>query len=73
MCCVMHDFRYRVGKTPADKYRADIELFQCMREEGYPVIGALYFVFVSTLGWISWFRKRWRKPKPPTPVEMSDL
>ena len=47
-CCHDHDKAYKLG---TGKWRADVELYECVRDAGRPIIAGVMFAGVTVFGW----------------------
>ena len=45
-----HDKAYYLGGSKEDRYRADRELFNCIKKAGHPILARLYFYSVRVGG-----------------------
>lgn len=60
-CCYKHDIDYEAGIK--SKLDADLDLHDCIYYKGHPIVAAIVFTGVSTIGWFFWLRCRWRSVK----------
>lgn len=51
-CCRLHDIAYQIGGNSYDRYIADIEFRQCLREHNRPIVARIYFWGVRNFGWL---------------------
>jgi len=49
-CCVVHDTRYWLGGTEAEKRQADDALERCIADEGFPTTASVYAAAVEAFG-----------------------
>ena len=55
-CCYRHDIDYEAGiKT---KHEADMDLYHCVKEKGYPLVAITMLLGVSVFGWYYWLKCR---------------
>ena len=50
ICCFFHDREYDLGGNSSDRYAADLDLFKCIHESGYPIWAHIVFMAVRFLG-----------------------
>lgn len=53
-CCDLHDFHY---DALYDKLWADIELYKCVADTGYPIIAIVMFIGVTLFGSLFYYRR----------------
>ena len=58
-CCDIHDNAYAKGGTYFARMIADVQLMQCIRENGYPRIAKLMFYAVR-IGGVPWLPTPYR-------------
>ena len=56
-CCVTHDVCYETGGTNGDRLRCDVQLMDCIAEQGHPILSLVYFAGVRAFGG-SFFHRR---------------
>ena len=49
-CCTVHDYAYWKGGTYADRFKADVDMQQCVSDSGEPEIGILMLAGVRVGG-----------------------
>ena len=51
-CCGHHDKAYSRGGDKVDRLNADIQLRDCIRAHGHPIVCWAYYIGVRLFGWI---------------------
>lgn len=57
-CCQEHDLFYEQGGGWRNKWFADRLLRECMQRSGHPALAWIFWLAVSTAGWLWWLRER---------------
>lgn len=50
-CCLAHDKAYKVGGGASARYLADLQLYKCVRTNGWPKTASVFFYAVRWFGW----------------------
>ena len=50
-CCGAHVEAYAIGGTERDRRRADRTFYQCIVNEGRPLVASIYYFGVRWFGW----------------------
>ena len=49
-CCIEHDKAYEKGGRKWDRYIADLQLQECIKEHGHPYKAKIYYLGVRLFG-----------------------
>ena len=64
-CCVQHDKAYYYGGSLANKIKADLRLYECVKKKGHPIIATIMWLGVTLFGGPYWPHSfRWNKGYP---------
>ena len=58
-CCHEHDQPYAIGGTEIERFCADMRLYFCVRDRGWPKLAASMFRAVR-IGGVPWLPVSWR-------------
>ena len=56
-CCANHDDAYR---QQSGKFKADMELYRCVKSKNHRWISVIMLIGVSTFGWLFYWRARFK-------------
>ena len=57
-CCLEHDLAYEQAPNASDRLWADSHFLRCMTVNGWPKLGAIFFIGIRAFGWLAVLRHK---------------